>query len=314
MTEAVGLAGMTETPVVVIDVQRGGPSTGLPTKTEQADLNQLFGASQGDYPRAILAPTDLVDCFYTVVEAFNLAEKYQCPVLIASDLLLSEHRESADPEDFNFDVPIERGALLTNGVPEGTYKRFAFTDSGVSPRVLPGTEGTAYVAASDEHDEAGVLISDEFTNPFKRRQMVEKRARKFDTVARDVEPPVIEGPAKADVTLVGFGSTYGVIKEAIARLAEQDIDANQLAIKWIVPFHAAAVTKALGKARCIVIVENNYSGQFAQYLRGETGIAAHAHIRKYDGEPLTPRHIVDGVLDILHQETAVYVPTQEIFV
>ena len=122
--------------MVVIDVQRGGPSTGLPTKTEQADLNQLFGASQGDYPRAILAPTDLVDCFYTVVEAFNLAEKYQCPVLIASDLLLSEHRESADPEDFNFDVPIERGALLTNGVPEGTYKRFAFTDSGISPRAL----------------------------------------------------------------------------------------------------------------------------------------------------------------------------------
>src|SRR6266496_3379462 len=95
MTEAVGLAGMTETPVVVIDVQRGGPSTGLPTKTEQADLNQLFGASQGDYPRAILAPTDVVDCFNTVVEAFNLAEKYQCPVLIASDLLLYEHRASA---------------------------------------------------------------------------------------------------------------------------------------------------------------------------------------------------------------------------
>jgi 2-oxoglutarate ferredoxin oxidoreductase subunit alpha len=112
MTEAVGLAGMTETPVVVITVQRGGPSTGLPTKTEQADLNQLFGASQGDYPRVILVPSDVVDCFYTVVEAFNLAEKYQCPVLIASDLLLSEHRESADPEAFDFNVPIDRGRRI----------------------------------------------------------------------------------------------------------------------------------------------------------------------------------------------------------
>ena len=133
MTEAVGLAGMTETPVVVIDVQRGGPSTGLPTKTEQADLNQLFGASQGDYPRAILAPTDLVDCFYTVVEAFNLAEKYQCPVLIASDLLLSEHRESADPDDFNFNVPIERGALFTNGAPEGRINALPSPTRGSRP-------------------------------------------------------------------------------------------------------------------------------------------------------------------------------------
>ena len=115
MTEALGLAGMTETPVVVISAQRGGPSTGLPTKTEQGDLNQLFGASQGEYPRAILAPIDVVDCFYSVVEAFNIAEKYQCPVLIASDLLLSEHRETADPEDFKFEVPIDRGEFITNG-------------------------------------------------------------------------------------------------------------------------------------------------------------------------------------------------------
>ncbi|GIX48443.1 MAG: hypothetical protein KatS3mg131_2654 [Candidatus Tectimicrobiota bacterium] len=130
MTEAVGLAGMTETPIVVINVQRGGPSTGLPTKTEQADLNQLFGASQGDYPRAIIAPADVVDCFYTVIEAFNLAEKYQCPVLIASDLLLSEHRETADPDAFRFDVPIERGELVTEAAAAGTYKRFAITPLG----------------------------------------------------------------------------------------------------------------------------------------------------------------------------------------
>jgi 2-oxoglutarate ferredoxin oxidoreductase subunit alpha len=314
MTEAVGSAAMMEIPVVFINVMRAGPSTGVPTKTEQGDLRQVLGASQGDFERFIVAPKNALDAFDTVPELFNLAERAQCPAILLSDLLISEGTFSVDPSLVNLQPTIDRGALLQDPSPNGDYHRYADTETGISPRVLPGTEGYVHVVATDEHDEAGVLISDEFTNPFKRRQMVEKRARKFATVARDIAAPALEGPKKADVTLVGFGSTYGVIKEAIARLAEQDVDANQLAIKWIVPFHADAVTKALAKAKRIVVVENNYSGQFAQYLRGETGIAAHAHIRKYDGEPLTPRQIVDGVLDILHQETAVYVPTQEIFV
>jgi 2-oxoglutarate ferredoxin oxidoreductase subunit alpha len=225
MTEAIGLAGMTETPVVVISAQRGGPSTGLPTKTEQADLNQLYGASQGEYPRAIMAPVDVVDCYYSVVEAFNIAEKYQCPVLIASDLLLSEHRETADPEAFTFDVAIDRGELITNGAPSD-YKRYRFTESGVSPRVLPGHEGTAYVTPSDEHDEQGILISDEYTNPPIRKAMMEKRMRKVDGILRDLPAPELYGPADADVTLVGWGSTQGLIREAVTLLAEEGITAN----------------------------------------------------------------------------------------
>ena len=300
MTEAVGLAGMTETPVVVIDVQRGGPSTGLPTKTEQADLNQLFGASQGDYPRAILAPTDVVDCFYTVVEAFNLAEKYQCPVLIASDLLLSEHRESADPEDFNFDVPIDRGALVTNGVSQGEYKRFASTPSGVSPRALPGTEGIAYVAASDEHDETGVLISDEYTNPEMRVLMMDKRMRKMEGLLKDCPPPQLFGPADAEVTLIGWGSTKGVIREAIAALAEEGITANNLQIRHLVPFHEAEVRDILQASRRTLVVENNYTGQLARHIRAETGFTVDGKILKYDGEPFEPHHIVARVKEILH--------------
>ena len=298
MTEAVGLAGMTETPVVVIDVQRGGPSTGLPTKTEQSDLNQLFGASQGDYPRAILAPTDVVDCFYTVVEAFNLAEKYQCPVLIASDLLLSEHRESADPEDFDFNVSIERGELLTNGVPED-YKRFAFTPSGVSPRALPGTEGAAYVAGSDEHDETGVLISDEFTNPEIRVQMMDKRMRKMEGLLQDCPPPQLFGPAEADVTLIGWGSTKGVIREAITALADEGITANNLQIRHLVPFHEAEVRALLQASRRTLVVENNYTGQLARHIRAETGFTVDGKILKYDGEPFEPHHIVERVKEIL---------------
>jgi 2-oxoglutarate ferredoxin oxidoreductase subunit alpha len=302
MTEAVGLAGMTETPVVVINVQRGGPSTGLPTKTEQADLNQLVGASQGEYPRAILAPTDVVNCFYTVVEAFNLAEKYQCPVLIASDLLLSEHRESADPDEFNFDVPIERGELITNGngASNGEYKRFAITESGVSPRVLPGTEGTAYVAASDEHDEAGVLISDEFTNPEMRVRMMDKRMRKMAGLLQDCPPPQLFGPADAEVTLIGWGSTQGVIREAVADLAKEGITANNLQIRYLVPFHEEEVRAILQASRRTLVVENNYTGQLARHIRAETGFTVDGKILKYDGEPFEPHHIVARVKEILH--------------
>jgi len=314
MTEAVGAAAMMEVPCVFINVMRAGPSTGVPTKTEQGDLRQVLGASQGDFERFIVAPLNALDAYDSMPELFNLADRAQCPGIVLSDLLISEGTFSVDPDAVNLHPHIDRGDLIQDPSPNGDYHRYADTDTGISPRVLPGHEGFVHVVATDEHDEAGVLISDEFTNPFIRRQMVEKRARKFETVAKDVPAPQIEGAKKAEVTLVGFGSTYGVIKEAIARLAEHDVVANQLAIKWIAPFHADAVTAALTKAKKVIIVENNYTGQFAEYLRGQTGIAAHAHIRKYDGEPLTPRHIVHGVLDIISQDTQVYVPTQEIMV
>jgi 2-oxoglutarate ferredoxin oxidoreductase subunit alpha len=299
MSEAVGLAGMTETPVVIVEAQRGGPSTGLPTKTEQADLNQLFGASQGEYPRAIIAPTDVVDCYYSVIEAFNIAEKYQCPVLIASDLYMSEHRETADPDAFQFDVSIDRGELLTDGTPSD-YKRYRITESGVSPRVLPGHEGTAYVAASDEHDEQGILISDEYTNPPIRKAMMEKRLRKVQGILHELPAPELYGPAEAEVTLVGWGSTKGVIREAIALLAEDGISANNLQIKYLVPFHATEVEAILQACKFKIAVEQNFTGQLARHIRAETGIKMDEKILKYDGEPLEPHHIVERVKEVLH--------------
>jgi 2-oxoglutarate/2-oxoacid ferredoxin oxidoreductase subunit alpha len=314
MTEAVGSAAMMEIPAVFINVMRAGPSTGVPTKTEQGDLRQVLGASQGDFERFIVAPKNALDAFNTMPELFNLADRAQCPAILLSDLLISEGSFSFDPDQVNLHPEIDRGALVLDPSPNGDYHRYADTETGISPRVPPGHEGFVHVVATDEHDEAGVLISDEFTNPLIRRRMVEKRARKFDTVAADIEPPALEGPKNADVTLVGFGSTYGVIREAVAQLADEGVKANQLAIKWIVPFHSEAVTRALAKAKRIVIVENNYTGQFAQYMRGETGITAHAHIRKYDGEPFTPHHVADGVREILAREAPLYVPTQEVMV
>jgi len=169
------------------------------------------------------------------------------------------------------------------------------------------------VVATDEHDEDGGLISDEFTNPHKRRKMVEKRARKFKGVASRIAPPHLEGPAGADATLIGFGSTYGPIREAIDQLASQGITVNHLHIKWIVPFHGDAVVSALSGCKRTIVVENNYSGQFYRYMRSETGLDVDGHIRKYDGEPFMPHHIVDGVKASLSGHV-VFVPEQEVMV
>ena len=297
MTEAIGLAGMLEAPVVIVNAQRGGPSTGLPTKTEQGDLNQVFGASQGDYPRIILAPTDTVDAYYSAAEALNLAERYQCPVIILSDLLLSEHPETIEPDALRADVPIERGKLL-DSVPPG-YERYALTADGISPRVLPGTPGASFVAPSDDHDEHGNVISDAFTNPPLRRKMHEKRMNKLNDVLAELAAPHLEGSAGADVTLVGWGSTLGVLQETIPQLAERGITANHLQLKYLVPFHAREVQEILAQSQRVVVVENNYSGQFARHLRAETGIKADALVSKYDGEPFTPRYIADQVEAIL---------------
>jgi 2-oxoglutarate ferredoxin oxidoreductase subunit alpha len=319
MTEALGSAAMMEIPVVCINVQRAGPATGVPTKTEQGDLWQVMGAGQGDYPRIIVTPTNIPDCFKTVPQLFNLVDRFQCPGIIISDLLLSEGRSSVDPAELDFNVPIDRGEVigLNGSIPpvNGGYNRYQFTHTGISPRALPGTLGYTHVVATDEHDEDGVLISDEFTNPHKRQAMHEKRMRKMEAILPLLEAPKLFGPEAAEVTLLGWGSTEGVIREAMQKLAnDEGIVANNLQIKWMVPLHSEAITAILSKSRKIIIVENNYSGQFARYLRSETGIAAHAHIRKYDGEPFMPHHIVDGVKKILAGQTQQYVPVHEIMV
>ncbi len=327
MTEAIGMAAIMEVPCVFINVQRAGPSTGVPTKTEQGDLWQALGASQGDFERFIVAPRNALDAFSTMPEIFNLTDKAQCPGIVISDLLISEGTFSVDPDYINMQPNIDRGELITEpkvvadgeladpGTREGSgYKRFLNTETGISPRATPGLAGYAHITASDEHDEDGVLISDEFTNPHIRRKMVEKRARKFAHVAKDITPPELEGPEDAEVTLVGWGSTYGVIREAIEQLKDQGVTANQLAIKWIVPFHGEEVSNILSKSKRVIIVENNYSGQFSRYMRSETGIKADGHIRKYDGEPFMPHHIVNGVAEQLAGKTDLFVPYQEYLV
>jgi 2-oxoglutarate ferredoxin oxidoreductase subunit alpha len=314
MTEAIGMAGIIETPVVAINVMRAGPSTGVPTKTEQGDLNQMLGASQGDFPRIIAAPLSIPDCFDTIQQAFHLADRYQCPVLVVSDLLLSEGNETVDPAVFERVLPIDRGELIlpgdngashhSNGEP---YLRYKNTESGISPRAVPGVPAHLYVAATDEHDEDGVLLSDVYTDPVRRQKMVDKRVRKMNTVLAHLPPPLFSGPPDAEVTLLGWGSTWGVLAEAVERLNREGIAVNHLQVRYLLPFQVQEVQKILGRSRRIIIVENNQSGQFARHLRGETGIAANGHIRKYDGEPFEPKHIVAGVKDILNGKTEIVI-------
>ncbi|MDH3592414.1 MAG: 2-oxoacid:acceptor oxidoreductase subunit alpha, partial [Planctomycetota bacterium] len=303
MTEAIGMAGMIETPVVVVNVMRGGPSTGLPTKTEQGDLNQAIGASQGDFPRVIVAPKDAADCFSTMVESFNLAEKWQLPVIVLSDLYLGEHRSTLDPDRVSHDVPIDRGEwadeddAATNHA--GGFLRYRITDSGVSPRARAGQKGLQHTSATDEHDERGILVSDEHTNAAIRRKMIEKRMRKMDGVLASLPAPAIEGPADAEATLIGWGSMWGVINEAAERLRASGIPVNQLHFKWLWPFHENEARALLEACNRTVVIEANFSGQFARHLRAETGFTVDEVLLKYDGEPIEPQWVVGEVKRVL---------------
>ncbi|HLE37215.1 MAG TPA: hypothetical protein VI699_08705, partial [Candidatus Acidoferrales bacterium] len=234
------------------------------------------------------------------VEAFNLAEKYQLPVILISDLLVSEHPETIEPEDLRASVPIDRGELVTSWNGEnGRYKRYAFTPSGISPRALPGTANTLHVAATDEHDEEGILISDVFTNSAVRRKIAEKRMKKLALALSELPAPRLEGPAEADVTVIGWGSTWGVIHEALQPLAAAGIRANLLHFKYLLPFHSREASEILARCKRTICIELNATGQFARHLRAETGHTVSERILKYDGEPFEPREIVEQVRAIL---------------
>ncbi len=292
MIEGIGLAGMMEEPIVIINVQRGGPSTGIPTKQEQGDLQMMFGGS-GDFARIVLAPKDPEDAFYTAGRALNLAEKYQTPVLILSDLYLSEHYQTVDP--FTKTLPIERGKLIRSF--SGEYKRFLITEDGVSPRLIPGIAGGTYVSASDEHDEAGIVISDVLAGLPEsleiRNKIHAKRMKKLDVMrAEDMQPPTLTGPKNASLTLMGWGSTYDAIEEACELLAKDGVSANHLHFTDLYPLPVEPTLAVLNACKDIVAVETNYSSQMARLIRAETGFTIKRFVNRYDGEPFTGEDIV----------------------
>jgi len=294
MVEALGLAGMCEVPVVVVEAQRGGPSTGLPTRTEQGDLLFVLNASQGEFPRLVLAPGTIEEYFVCGWRAFNLAEKYQTPVIVMADELLASSVRTIDVSAIDLSaVVIDRGKLLSKKELDALtepYKRYLFTEDGISPRAVPGHPKAVYAAASDEHDEFG-HITEEMIN---RRKMMQKRMSKLEVARQDVQAPTRYGPTEAAIVLVGWGSTYGVLREVVDRLGGE---ARLVHFCDLWPFPAEAAAEALQGGK-LVIVENNYTGQFKRLLQGETCIAVDHSIRRYDGRPFSPEEILAGLKEV----------------
>ena len=294
MAEALGLAGICEVPLVVVEAQRGGPSTGLPTRTEQSDLLFVLYASQGEFPRLVLAPGTIEECFEIGWRSFNLAEKYQTPVIVLSDQLLAASLRTIDAEAIAFDkVQIDRGKLLTEQDLDGLeeeYKRHRFVDDGISPRALPGHPKAVYASASDEHDELGHILEDQDN----RVKQMQKRMTKLETARQDIEPPTRYGPEEAPIVLVGWGSTYGVLRHVVDRL---DGGARLVHFCDLWPFPADAAAEALSGGR-LVVVENNYTGQFKRLLQGETCIKVDQVISRYDGRPFSPEDVLASLKEV----------------
>ena len=296
MVEALGLAGITETPVVVYNAQRPGPATGMPTRTEQADLLFMIHASQGEFPRCVLAPGTVEESFRAGWQAFNVAERYQTPVLVLSDHYLAVAYRTVEADALDFDaVEIDRGSLLSSEPLDALsepYRRFQVTDSGVSPRAIPGHPGAVWVTTANEHDEFGAI--DE--GAANRAAQVDKRGRKLHGIAQELPGPSRYGPQDADITLISWGSTYGPLREATDRLnAQRPGRANMCHFSALFPFPAAAAEAALAGARRIIAVEGNATGQLETLLRAELGRSLDGSIRRYDGRSFTPEYILARV-------------------
>jgi 2-oxoglutarate ferredoxin oxidoreductase subunit alpha len=287
MVEGIGLAGMTETPIVVVEGQRPGPAIGLPTRTEQGDLDFVLHCSHGEFPRVVFAPATAEDCFWLTVNAFNLAETYQLPVIIITDHYLANSYYTADKFELN-KVMIDRGLMFHKNASTGEYKRYLYTESGISPRAFPGEKDALVVADSDEHDEAGHLIEDAAT----RTKMMDKRMRKLTHLKDEIIQPRVYGNEKPDTLLIGWGSTYGVIKETVDIMNKNGANCSLLHLSQIWPFPAEAVAAAIKKASRCYVVENNATGQMAGLIKQETGLTANGKILKYDGRPFTPAIIM----------------------
>jgi 2-oxoglutarate ferredoxin oxidoreductase subunit alpha len=295
MVEALGLAGISETPVVIYNAQRPGPATGLPTRTEQGDLLFMMYASQGEFPRCVLAPGTVEESFRTGWHAFNVAERNQTPVLVLSDHYLAVAYRTVEADALDFDaVDIDRGALLGSQELDALaepYRRYRVTESGVSPRAVPGHPNAVWTTTANEHDEFGAVEEDAAN----RAAQVDKRGRKLAGIAQDVPGPVSYGPLNTDLTLVCWGSTYGPLREATDRLnAERPGRANLCHFSGLFPFPAAAAKAALAGARRTIVVEGNATGQLETLLR-TAGLAADGSIRRYDGRSFTPEYILARV-------------------
>ncbi|GGG11750.1 2-oxoacid:acceptor oxidoreductase subunit alpha [Paenibacillus abyssi] len=290
MMEAIGLAGMTETPLVIVDTQRGGPSTGLPTKQEQSDLNAMVYGTHGEIPKVVIAPASIEDCFYDTIEAFNVAEQYQVPVIIMTDLQLSLGKQSCEALDYD-QIKIERGKLVKDAPPledNKLFKRYEFTEDGISPRVLPGEKYGLHHVTGVEHDQEGRPSE----NSVNRLKMMDKRLNKLNNLyIRDGLR--IDAPHETpDLLIVGMGSTGGTIDEARLRLEKDGLSTNHITVRQIHPFPTEQLTPYLEKAKQVLVIENNATAQLASQIKMHAGYGEKIrNLLKYDGNPFLPSDV-----------------------
>lgn len=294
MSEAVGFAAMSETPLVIFECMRTGPSTGIPTYTEQGDLKFVLNASQGEFPIIVLALGDLNECFEYSFEAFNLADQYQTPVVVLLDKHINDTKFVVEKFD-DFKLRIDRGKLieLSNDKLEN-YLRYEFIKGGISNRCLPGQKGGIHVSSSYEHDESGWTCEDAENHS----SMMEKRFKKLDSISKDILMPKFYGPKDAKLTLIGWGSTKGAILDAIEKLNSDGFNVNYLHFVFLNPL-PEELKDLLNGLNDTMIIEGNYTGQLKSILRERFLFDVEKTYFKYDGRPFFYEDIVDKVREVL---------------
>ncbi|MDR5673343.1 Pyruvate:ferredoxin oxidoreductase or related 2-oxoacid:ferredoxin oxidoreductase, alpha subunit [Halalkaliarchaeum sp. AArc-CO] len=302
MAETFGLVATSETPLVIANVMRSGPSTGMPTKQEQGDLNMMLYGGHGEVPRFVLAPTTVSECFWKTVEAFNLAEKYQLPVYLAADLSLAVTEQTFPPEAFDMDeVEIDRGFVVDEETIDdhrtegGKFKPHEITDDGISPRAFPGTDGGAHMSTGLEHDELGRRTEDTEM----RKKQVEKRNRKVETAIEREEFGYREfGDPDADSLVITWGSTEGALVEALSFLEEEGIDARVISVPYIFP--RPDLSEPVEAAETTIVVECNERGQFANLVEHDV-LERVERINKYDGVQFKADELAGTIMDVLEE-------------
>jgi 2-oxoglutarate ferredoxin oxidoreductase subunit alpha len=276
MTEMLGLATMAEVPCVVVDVQRGGPSTGLPTKSEQSDLWQAVFAGHGDAPRVVIAASDVEDCFHTTVEAFNIAEEFQLPVVVLTDQSVGQRRETLDPARLVHPV-IDRAVPTAAELED--YKRYRDTPDGTSPMSIPGMKGGIYQTNGLEHDESGRPASMHLVH----EKMNDRRYRKLRPIREKYQRARRFGPEKADLGIVCWGSSKGAVKEALLMAEARGEKVAAFIPEMIFPFPVKALEEFLRSVKQVLVIEVSFAAQFYKYLRTFTELPEDTRIFKRSG-------------------------------
>jgi 2-oxoglutarate/2-oxoacid ferredoxin oxidoreductase subunit alpha len=303
MTETFGLIATSETPMVICDVMRSGPSTGMPTKQEQGDLNMALYGGHGEIPRFVVAPTSITECFWKTVEAFNLAEKYNTPVFLVSDLAMSVTEQTFPPEAFDMDaVEIDRGKLVDDEEvqewldSQGRFRAHAATEDGVSPRSIPGTTDGAHMSTGLEHDELGRRTEETDV----RVQQVDKRNRKVETAKNEEEWEYREfGNEDADNLVISWGSNEGALVEALEYLEDEGVDVRVISVPYIFP--RPDLTDEIEAAEETIVVECNATGQFADVIEHDV-LTRVKRINKYTGVRFKADELAEEITTKLAEE------------